>query len=41
MGPKMEACARFVEEGGRCAIVTSLEKAIDALEGNAGTRILP
>src|SRR5512136_1522123 len=28
MGPKMLACARFVEEGGRCAIVTSLEKAL-------------
>jgi carbamate kinase len=41
MGPKMEACARFVEEGGRCAIVTSLEKALDGLEGRAGTRILP
>jgi carbamate kinase len=41
MGPKMEACARFVEEGGRCAIVTSLEKAVDGLEGRAGTRILP
>jgi len=41
MGPKMEACARFVEEGGRCAIVTSLERALDGLEGRAGTRILP
>jgi carbamate kinase len=41
MGPKMEACARFVENGGRCAIVTSLEKAVDGLEGRAGTRILP
>jgi len=41
MGPKMEACAKFVEDGGRCAIVTSLEKALDSLEGRAGTRILP
>jgi len=41
MGPKMEACARFVEEGGRCAIVTSLGKAADALEGRAGTRVVP
>ncbi|HXW98267.1 MAG TPA: carbamate kinase, partial [Methanomicrobiales archaeon] len=41
MGPKMEACARFVEGGGQMAIVTSLEKAVDALEGKAGTRILP
>jgi carbamate kinase len=41
MGPKMEACARFVEEGGRCAIVTSLGKAVAGLEGRAGTRVLP
>ena len=41
MGPKMEACAKFVEEGGLCAIITSLEKAVDGLEGRAGTRILP
>ncbi|HVN65214.1 MAG TPA: carbamate kinase [Methanomicrobiales archaeon] len=41
MRPKMEACARFVEEGGRYAIVTSLEKAAEGLEGTAGTRILP
>ena len=40
MGPKMEACARFVEEGGRYAIVTSLEKAGEGLEGKAGTRVL-
>jgi len=33
MGPKREACARFVEEGGRYAIVTSLEKAVEGLEG--------
>ncbi|HMK16203.1 MAG TPA: hypothetical protein VK450_04710 [Methanomicrobiales archaeon] len=41
MGPKMEACARFVEEGGSYAIVTSLEKAGEGLEGKAGTRVLP
>ena len=41
MGPKMEACARFVEEGGRFAVVTSLEQAVEGLEGRAGTRILP
>ena len=41
MGPKMEACARFVEEGGGCAIVTSLGKAVDSLEGKAGTRVVP
>jgi carbamate kinase len=41
MGPKMEACARFVEEGGSCAIVTSLENAAEGLEGRAGTRVVP
>jgi carbamate kinase len=41
MGPKMEACARFVEDGGRCAVVTSLERAVEGLEGRAGTRVLP
>jgi carbamate kinase len=41
MGPKMEACARFVEGGGRYAIVTSLEKAALGLEGKAGTRVEP
>jgi carbamate kinase len=41
MGPKMEACARFVEGGGRYAIVTSLGKAREGLEGKAGTRVVP
>lgn len=40
MGPKMEAAARFVEHGGRQAIVTSLERAAEALEGRAGTRVV-
>ena len=40
MGPKVEACMRFVEEGGDSAIITSLDKAADALEGKAGTQIL-
>jgi carbamate kinase len=41
MGPKVEACVRFVEWGHRPAIITSLEKALAALEGKSGTRILP
>lgn len=40
MGPKVEAAARFVEAGGRQAIITSLERAADAVEGRAGTRIV-
>jgi len=41
MGPKVLACMRFVEWGGECAIITSLDKAVDALVGKAGTRIVP
>ena len=40
MGPKVEACLRFVEDGGESAIITSLDKAVAALEGKAGTQIL-
>lgn len=39
MGPKVEACMRFVKWSGKEAIVTSLDKALDALEGKTGTRI--
>lgn len=37
MGPKAEAAARFVEAGGRRAVITSLERISDAVEGGAGT----
>ncbi len=40
MEPKVVAAVRFVESGGEVAIISSLEKAIQALEGKAGTRIL-
>ncbi|MDD1718377.1 MAG: carbamate kinase, partial [Methanoregulaceae archaeon] len=39
MGPKVEAAIRFVRAGGERAIVTSLVKGLDALEGRAGTTI--
>lgn len=40
MLPKMKAALRFAEsQKGRTAIVTSLEKAVDALKGEAGTHI--
>jgi len=39
MGPKVKACIRFLEWGGDEAIITSLDKAIDALEGRTGTHI--
>ncbi|MFQ6101646.1 MAG: carbamate kinase [Anaerolineae bacterium] len=41
MGPKVRACIRFLEWGGKKAIITSLDEAIDALEGRTGTHIVP
>ncbi|MEA4884985.1 MAG: carbamate kinase [Clostridia bacterium] len=40
MGPKMEACRRFVGQGGEFAVIASLATAVDAIEGRAGTRIV-
>jgi carbamate kinase len=39
MGPKIEAAIGFVERGGERAIITSLDKAVDALGGKTGTNI--
>src|SRR4030042_2385749 len=41
MGPKVEAALGFVERGGEEAIITSLDKALDALQGKTGTHIIP
>jgi carbamate kinase len=40
MGPKMLAAIRFIEWGGKRALITSLDKAHDAIEGKAGTEIV-
>jgi len=40
MGPKVEACVRFVEGGGREAIITSLDRVRAAIDGVAGTRVV-
>jgi carbamate kinase len=40
MKPKIVACLRFLEAGREKAIITSLDKAVDALFGNAGTVIV-
>ncbi|MBP6492243.1 MAG: carbamate kinase [Clostridia bacterium] len=41
MLPKVQAAVKFVKSGeGRVAIITSLFKAVDALEGKTGTRII-
>ena len=39
MGPKMQAAIRFVKWSGKEAIITSLNKALDALKGKTGTHI--
>ena len=39
MRPKIEACMDFVRQSGGTALITSLEKAADALAGKTGTVI--
>ncbi len=39
MGPKMESAIAFVKNGGKRAVITSMEKALDAVAGKAGTTI--
>lgn len=41
MGPKVEAALSFVRSGGRRALITSLDRAVETLEGRAGTLIEP
>jgi carbamate kinase len=41
MGPKIQSALRFLEQGGRHAIITDPERLIDAVHGRAGTHILP
>jgi carbamate kinase len=40
MGPKVEAAVRFVERGGKRAIIGHLHEALPALRGEAGTHIV-
>ena len=39
MGPKVEACMRFVKWSGRDAVITSLDNALSSLTEGTGTRI--
>jgi carbamate kinase len=39
MGPKIEACLKFIEAGGRQALITSAEKMSEAVAGTSGTLI--
>jgi len=39
MGPKIKAAIKFLDNGGRKVIITSLEKGFEAVMGDAGTKI--
>ena len=41
MGPKVEAACRFVDQGGRHAVITTLDQILDAVAGTAGTVVVP
>jgi len=41
MGPKVESAVTFVRGRGRPAVVTCAERLLDAVQGSAGTRIVP
>ena len=41
MAPKVEAAIRFIDGGGRRAVIAHLDTAEAALAGEAGTRIFP
>lgn len=41
MAPKVEACVEFLENGGKRAVITSIEAVTEALDGDTGTTIVP
>ena len=41
MGPKMESAARFVEECGGRALITSADRLVAAVAGTDGTWVVP
>jgi carbamate kinase len=41
MGPKVHACLQFVRNGGKEAIIASLDNVVDAISGKAGTHFYP
>jgi carbamate kinase len=41
MGPKVDAACSFVENGGRHAVITTLDSILDAVAGNVGTVVVP
>ena len=40
MGPKIEAAKRFIEGGGKRAVITSINAIEAAVEGKAGTELI-
>ena len=41
MGPKIDAAIRFIERGGKHAVIARLTDAVAALRGETGTHIVP
>jgi carbamate kinase len=41
MGPKVHACLEFVKNGGKEAIIASLDNVVDAISGRTGTHFYP
>ena len=41
MGPKVRACLEFVKDGGKEAIIASLDNVVDAIYGRSGTHFYP
>jgi carbamate kinase len=41
MGPKVESVLRFLRDGGKQAVITSYEHLCEAVDGHAGTQIIP
>ncbi len=41
MGPKVQACLQFVKNGGQEAIIASLDKVQEAVNGTSGTHFFP
>jgi carbamate kinase len=41
MGPKVHACLQFVKNGGKEAVIASLDNVVDAISGRTGTHFYP
>jgi len=41
MGPKVRACLQFVRNGGKEAVIASLDKVLEAVNGKTGTHFYP